>query len=130
MSTATYSLESLQGALDDAAQVTKKQRVCETGVDACFDKLIAAAEGARSTLGRGGAAQDVISRLSSKLEAVLKEANSQTKELHTAVSKLSKVCSCGGTKQGLLNWGFHELDAPLQLNYTALLPCTPKFPGT
>jgi seryl-tRNA synthetase len=91
MATATYSQENVQTALDEAAQVTKKQRVCETGVDACFDRLIAAAQEARSALGRGGAAQDVISRLSSQLEAVLKEANSQTKELHTAVSKLSKV---------------------------------------
>ncbi len=89
---ASYSVPGgLQGAADEAQNACKRQRTTELGVDACMDRLIDAAKAAREALGHGQSASAVILQLQSQLEEAYKEANRQTKDLHTAVSKLSKV---------------------------------------
>jgi hypothetical protein len=84
---------NIQAALDEAGKVVKKQKTCGSKVDASLDKLIAAALAARQALA-AGAGDAVLSGLAQQLEEMgsIKEMNAHTKDLHSSISKLSKVC--------------------------------------
>lgn len=89
---AAPSSTSLQVALDDAGKVLKKQKTCAARTDACVEQLISLVAAARAQLVAGGSPQ-VVSDLQEQVKklGLEKEMTSQTKELHTAVGKLSKV---------------------------------------
>jgi hypothetical protein len=83
----------MQAALDEAGKVVKKQRTCAERVDGCIDQLISLVMATRARLAAGqhiGAVKELQQHIQ-KL-GLEKEMNSQTKELHTAVGKLNKVC--------------------------------------
>lgn len=75
----------------------KKQKTCSSKTDACLDNLIGLVASARDALS-GDSMQDpdeVIQNLLKQVEAqgIAKELNSQTKDLHSSISKLGKASS-------------------------------------
>jgi hypothetical protein len=85
----------VQAALDEAGKVVKKQKTCSSKTDACLDNLIGLVSSARDALA-GDSMQDpdeVIQNLLKQMEAqgIAKELNSQTKDLHSSISKLGKA---------------------------------------
>jgi hypothetical protein len=92
---------ALQAALDEAGKVAKKQRGASLRVADSLDRLIALAQGARDAAaaaagGAGGAA--ALPQLQAQVAAagLEKEMSSATRELHSGINKLGKVCAvCG-----------------------------------
>lgn len=87
--------ESIQGALDEAGKVVKRQKTCEAKVEQCLDQLIDLVSKCRdealSVACPGPAA--ALSELEGRLGelGLIKDMNGQTKDLHSAVTKFSKV---------------------------------------
>lgn len=82
---------NIEAALDEAGKVVKKQKLCASKVDEALDKLISLAKDARqkAAKGSGDSIKDLLAR-AEKL-GIVKDMNSSTKELHSSISKLSKV---------------------------------------
>jgi hypothetical protein len=85
-------MSAMQAALDDAGKVVKKQRTCAAKSAQAVDELLKLVEGARAAAAAGSAT--AVADLLARVEAagVKQELNSQTKDLHSAVNRLSKVC--------------------------------------
>ena len=89
--------ESVLTALQDAERVAKKQKTCAMETARCMDTLVKEVEAARARMlaGRGDGAKvaaELHARLA-KLDLIAAVTN-QTKDVHSAVAKLSKVhCS-------------------------------------
>lgn len=86
-------MSGVSACVDECAKVVKRQRVCQTKVAGCLHQLIALASAARDKAAAGDAS--AASDLAANVEAagLIKEMNAQTKDLHTAVGKLGKVCA-------------------------------------
>lgn len=86
---------AIQAALDDSGKVVKKQRSCETQVEKSLAQLIDAVASARAEVASEDCLDpdNVIKELRQKIDsqALISDMISQTKDLHTAVGKLSKV---------------------------------------
>jgi hypothetical protein len=87
----------MDAALDEAGKVIKKQKLCSSKVSDCLDQLLQLAQQSRQQL-LAGSTGDVLQQLKAQAEkqGLLKEMNSSTKELHSSINKLSKVCETGG----------------------------------
>mmetsp|Transcript_2254 Transcript_2254/g.5059 ORF Transcript_2254/g.5059 Transcript_2254/m.5059 type:complete len:392 (+) Transcript_2254:89-1264(+) len=86
---------ALDAALDEAGKVIKKQKTCDSKVSVCIDQLIDAVSNARASLlaDPNLSTEVAMQQLSKKLDemGVMKEMNSQVKDLHSSVNKLSKA---------------------------------------
>lgn len=87
------NIDNIDAALDEAGKVIKKQKLSAGKVSDCLDKLIHLTQQSRQQLAAGSS--DAVLQLQSQAEqlGLLKEMNSSTKELHSSISKLSKVSS-------------------------------------
>lgn len=87
----------MDAALDEAGKVIKKQKLCSSKVSDCLHQLLQLAQQSRQQL-LAGSTSDVLQQLKAQAEkqGLLKEMNSSTKELHSSINKLSKVCEAGG----------------------------------
>ena len=87
--------EGVVNAFRDAERVAKKQRVCEAKSLEALDTLVAAVQAAVDGLAAGDAADGagVVGALHARLNelGLVSEVSNQTKDLHTAVTKLSKA---------------------------------------
>lgn len=86
--------ESVLAALQDAQRVAKKQKTCAVETAQCMDTLVKEVEAARTRMlaGRGDGAKvaaELHARLA-KLDLIAAVSN-HTKDVHSAVTKLSKV---------------------------------------
>lgn len=86
------NVSNIDAALDEAGKVIKKQKVSASKVSDCLDKLIQLAQQSRQQLASGST--DAIQQLQAQAEqlGLVKEMSSSTKELHSSINKLSKVC--------------------------------------
>ncbi|GFH15189.1 lisH domain-containing protein, partial [Haematococcus lacustris] len=83
--------EALQLGLYEADNARKRQKMTAEGVDACLERLLMAATQAKLQLSSGKTSpRAVISGVKTQMSTIMAQANTQTKELHSAVSKLSK----------------------------------------
>lgn len=85
---------NIQGALDEAGKVVKRQRVCEQKVDARLDQLIELFQRSKERLLEPDSTPDVVlQELQRRVqeEGLLKEMSNQVKECHSAINKLSKT---------------------------------------
>lgn len=82
---------NIEAALDEAGKVVKKQKLCASKVNESLEKLLKIANDARDKAAAGSC--DVITDMLAKAEkmGLVKDMNSSTKELHSSISKLSKV---------------------------------------
>lgn len=87
------TVSNLEAALDEAGKVIKKQKVSSGKVSDSLDKLIQLAQQSRQQLAAG--CSDATQQLKVQAEqlGLIKEINSSTKEFHSSINKLSKVCS-------------------------------------
>ena len=89
--------DTLRAGEEASRVVAKKQKTCEGRVSSVLDDMVAhvkrAAAELRSNNKCAGHSEAVMSELKKKLDALLKDANAHTKELHSAINKFSKVCS-------------------------------------
>lgn len=90
----------LDTAVAEAQKVCKKQKTCEAKVDSHLQELIQLVTEAKARMDDPSAsAEQVLAELGRRIEEAgpLRNAVSQTKELHSAVGKLGKVgftCAC------------------------------------
>lgn len=85
----------LEVATGEAQKALKKQKTCEDAVDRSLTDMIEMVTQVRASLGQSSEQPEVVlQQLRSKLEGpgMLGAAVSQTKDLHSAVGKLGKVC--------------------------------------
>lgn len=84
---------SVAAALDESQRVVKKQKTCAAKVDGCIDELLGLAIAARDQAASSDASAAAVRELSARAESagLIKEMNTQTKDLHSIVAKLSKV---------------------------------------
>ncbi len=82
---------NVQAALDAAGKVVKKQKICATKVEQCVDQLLQLVSAAQAQQASG--ASTAVPQLLAEVErlGLTKEMNTQTKELHATITKLSKV---------------------------------------
>lgn len=108
---------NVQSALDEAGKVVKKQKVCSTKIDECLNQLITLVRAAKERVEAGNAVQSP-KELQKKLEqlGLTKEMNNQTKDLHSAVNKLSKASVLRHGVPASNNIG-------MRASSTACLPC-------
>ncbi len=85
--------ENIEAALKEAERVCKKHKVCAEKTALCFDKLIQALLSAQKRADSVDNAQ-LIQELHQALsdQANLSDLTESTKDLHSAVNKLGKVC--------------------------------------
>lgn len=85
--------ENIEAALKEAERVCKKQKVCAEKTALCFDNLIQALLSAQKRADSVDNAQ-LIQELHHALsdQANLRDLTESTKDLHSAVNKLGKVC--------------------------------------
>lgn len=90
---------ALVAAAEEADKVQRRQQACEARVAEGLDWLIASVAALRDQLASatGGhqgqqQQQQQLKRLEAEVEQAFKECNGATKELHSAVGKLGKVC--------------------------------------
>ncbi len=98
---------NLEAPIDDVGKVVKRQKTCASKTDAALNKIIEMVQAAQRQLEEGGPdcadPEALLKRLQQSIEdaGLLKEMNSSTKEFHTAIAKLGKVCDSG---LGLSMW--------------------------
>lgn len=98
-------MENIEAALKEAERVCKKQRVCAVKTAECLDLLIAEISNAQQQLcseADGAAIMQDLAQCLSRPDA-LKDLSDSTKDLHSAVNKLGKVCDTSNTCFGKLD---------------------------
>ena len=86
--------ENIEAALKEAERVCKKQKICADKTAQCIDKLaetLLAAELELTYHVVGGETEDELSL--NNAQDLLKDLTEGTKDLHSAVNKLGKVCN-------------------------------------
>lgn len=96
------STSNMEAAIDEAGKVIKRQRVSAGKVADSVDKLIQLAQQARQQLAAGNS--DAIQQLQAQAEqlGLLKEMHNSTKEFHSSISKLNKVCNSQQLAQAVI----------------------------
>lgn len=92
--TTTTTAANMQAALDEAGKVVKKQRLCAAKVGDAVQQLLDAATAARDAVASGAtSAQAAVGQLQAQVQqlGLVQDMTSSTKDLHSAISKLSKV---------------------------------------
>lgn len=87
---------NMQAALDEAGKVVKKQKTCAAKTDALLGQLISVVQASQTQLSSDVASTcqcSAIKEFNLKVGNLdlIKELNTQTKEVHTAIGKLGKV---------------------------------------
>ncbi len=85
--------ENIAAAFKDAERVCKKQKFCAGKTAQCIDKLAEALRAAEFDSPDDALCPDGLhERLLNPAERLLKDLTESTKDLHSAVNKLGKVC--------------------------------------
>lgn len=113
---ATATAANMQAALDEAGKVVKKQRLCAAKVGDAMQQLLDAATAARGAVASGTTtAQAAIGQLQAQVEqlGLVRDMNSSTKDLHSAINKLSKALDKAVDMQqdicrGMRDWQFDQ----------------------
>ena len=86
---------SFQSAIEAAESVISKQNAASAKTDSALQRIIRSVEAAKALLESGEHAEpeSVMSDLNKTIQDDLKTTVGQTKEIHSAVGKLGKVCN-------------------------------------
>ena len=86
---------AFQSAVEAATVVINKQKTCASRVDSSVQRLISLVEAAKARVEAADpkeSPESVLAELDKQIQEEMKKATTQTKELHSAVGKLGKVC--------------------------------------